>query len=285
MKKQKYMALINNYSDSNETMKKLEDQGAINVRVLFDLERERLMDDFTKNEKVKFFARRQETNSKVDVKTDKELQVHTNYSLESSLKNAKIDSSRLIDTHDSLLVSNSLFEFVPTTKIKGMEDYITESSHYKYYDMTELNVPIEREYTLNFPKTLNIYSYEQENDTIFDSPKLGTTGVLNYYLLDGGSLLPVLALDVRKGQTILDMCSAPGGKSLIALQTLMPDFIVCNDISKERIDRIYNVFKTYLYDLNERWIDSGKLKITKEDGRYIQHGNYDRIIVSSSIKR
>jgi len=47
-------------------------------------------------------------------------------------------------------------------------------------------------------------------------------GVLDYYMLDGGSLLPVLALGVNPGDRVLDMCAAPGGKSLMILQTLFP---------------------------------------------------------------
>jgi 16S rRNA C967 or C1407 C5-methylase (RsmB/RsmF family) len=45
---------------------------------------------------------------------------------------------------------------------------------------------------------------------------------IDYYLLDGASLLPVLALNVNPGDRVLDMCAAPGGKSLLMLQTLFP---------------------------------------------------------------
>lgn len=47
---------------------------------------------------------------------------------------------------------------------------------------------------------------------------------LGYYLMDGGSILPVLALDLKLGDRVLDMCSAPGGKALAALQTLLPGY-------------------------------------------------------------
>lgn len=40
--------------------------------------------------------------------------------------------------------------------------------------------------------------------------------------MDGGSILPVLALDLKLGDKVLDMCSAPGGKALTVLQTLLP---------------------------------------------------------------
>lgn len=51
---------------------------------------------------------------------------------------------------------------------------------------------------------------------------LNFPGIADYYLMDGGSLLPVLALGVNPGDRVLDMCAAPGGKSLLILQTLFP---------------------------------------------------------------
>lgn len=43
-----------------------------------------------------------------------------------------------------------------------------------------------------------------------------------YYLLNAASLLPVLALRVRDGERILDLCSAPGGKALAIMQSATP---------------------------------------------------------------
>jgi 16S rRNA C967 or C1407 C5-methylase (RsmB/RsmF family) len=39
--------------------------------------------------------------------------------------------------------------------------------------------------------------------------------------MDGASLLPVLALGIEKGDTVLDLCASPGGKSLAILQTML----------------------------------------------------------------
>lgn len=44
-------------------------------------------------------------------------------------------------------------------------------------------------------------------------------GLLGYYLMDAASVLPCLALDVQEGHNVLDLCAAPGGKTLALLQT------------------------------------------------------------------
>ena len=45
---------------------------------------------------------------------------------------------------------------------------------------------------------------------------------VDYYCLDGASILPVLALNIQKDDTILDLCASPGGKTLAMLQTMLP---------------------------------------------------------------
>lgn len=285
LSKQKYVALINNYSDSDETKTKLENLGALNIRVLFKLEKENIQERLSKNKKIRELNKIWEMDKEMDkevVEQNTETTTQINFSLESSLQNAEIDSSRIIDS-DISSSSVNLYEFVPATKIKGMEDFIQESTHYKYYDNTNLSITVQKEYDIHFPNHLDVYSFESSNNTNFDPPRMGSTGVLNYYLMDGGSLLPILALDIKPGNTILDLCAAPGGKSLLAIQTLYPGFLLSNDITNGRVDRLYNVFKTYLYDFNEKWVKTNKIKITTVDGRYIEEENFDRIIVVALI--
>lgn len=35
--------------------------------------------------------------------------------------------------------------------------------------------------------------------------------------MDGASILPVLALDIKKGEEVGDLCASPGGKTLSIL--------------------------------------------------------------------
>jgi len=88
---------------------------------------------------------------------------------------------------------------------------------------------------------------------------------LDYYLLDGASVLPVLALDLQPGDAVLDMCAAPGGKILSIFQTLMPHLMVANDIQKSRVNRIHKVIDQYIASINHGKI----LFVTERDARFI----------------
>ncbi|XP_044253302.1 5-methylcytosine rRNA methyltransferase NSUN4 [Tribolium madens] len=272
--KQKYVAVVNNYSDCEATMARLELQGALNMRTLFKLEKQYSKERRTVQEK-------QKTLNEVH-RIDRELELRVNepknVSLQASLDSAELDLRRIIDTQNALS-GEILHEFVPATKIKGKEDFIPESTHYKFYKNDNFEVFIEEEFDIHFPEHLNVYCFEEGNHSDFEVSSSGSTGVLDYYMMDGGSVLPVLALDIRPGNTILDLCAAPGGKTLLAIQTLYPSRIIANDVSMSRTNRIYKVSKQFLYDLNERWLRPGKLMITNFDGRSFPQENFDRILV------
>lgn len=279
--KQKHVAVLNNYSDTEPTIKFLLAKGALNMRTLFDLEKGHLQDEYTKNKRQRDLQRiwesEKEETTNPDIKSV-EKQEKSSFSLSHSLDNAQIDSSRIIDGHNSTSI---LYEFVPATKIKGREHFIPENEGTNIYqDSNQIeNFMAVEEDTISFPEHLNIFCFEEANGTIFANPRRGSTQVLNYYLMDGASVLPVLALDLQPGSRMLDICSAPGGKSLIALQTLYPDFLRCNDLSISRTNRIFTVMKQYLYDFQERWLDPGKIVVSHEDGRYLQGAGFDRVLV------
>nr|CAI5858864.1 unnamed protein product [Callosobruchus analis] len=289
--KQKYVAVINNYGDDKETMQDLELTGALNMRTLFNLEKGYLKEERLKNINNKtmdeIFRLDKELERTVETKNEddprlpvtNEKPTAKDFSLASSLEKAKYDTRRLIDLKDPLS-TETLHEFLPATEIKGKEDFIPESTHYKLYDQqTHFAVKIEKEYDMPFPDHLNIYCYERDNKSDFEAPKRGQTEVFNYYLMDGGSILPVLALELKPGNKLLDMCSAPGGKSLLALQTFFPDFVVANDNSSSRLNRVASVFRQFLYDFEEKWVKTGKIRLSQRDGRCISEECFDRILV------
>lgn len=87
------------------------------------------------------------------------------------------------------------------------------------------------------------------------------TGLMPWYWLDPASILPPLALDVRPGQRVLDMCAAPGGKSIVLAQLLFGGIVdeqertcnsglfgalTCNEIDAKRRGRLLSVLRQYL---------------------------------------
>lgn len=324
----KYCAVINNFGDSDIALSDLQNIGALNMRTLFELEKENIknkkQEERRNKELQKIFNLDRKLEQMANAKQQEELESlyphrensegtcvpgdinilnksssDTSHvlsdsinrkdgdeefgdgldekSLESSLKDAEIDTQRLIDPASGLSAS-ALYEYVPATRLKGLEDWIVESDHYRYYRKdTDFPVCIEQDNDFIFPGHLQVLTFERGNVSSFPAPKRGSTGVLNYYMLDGGSLLPVLALGLNPGDRVLDMCAAPGGKSLMMLQTLFPAHLVCNDVWESRIKRIKSVIKQYVYD-TDKW--KNQLVVTQRDGRDIDEYNvYNKILV------
>ncbi|TRY77507.1 hypothetical protein DNTS_035097 [Danionella cerebrum] len=67
-----------------------------------------------------------------------------------------------------------------------------------------------------------------------------------YYLLNAASILPVLTLNVKEGEHVLDLCAAPGGKSLTILQTATPGVLHCNEVDPHRHDWLLKTLDSYV---------------------------------------
>lgn len=68
-----------------------------------------------------------------------------------------------------------------------------------------------------------------------------------YYFLDGASAYAPLALDISPGDKVLDLCAAPGGKSLIMAFALAgKGHLSANDKSENRRFRLQKVLRSYL---------------------------------------
>lgn len=115
---------------------------------------------------------------KEDSEIDAQQQNKKEHSLHADLLKAQIDYARQIDSNSGLN-SALLYEFIPSTRLKGREDWEPESKHLSYYDTTD-NFPVEivSENKLNFPDHLQVYTFENANISIFRSPASGSTGVL-----------------------------------------------------------------------------------------------------------
>ena len=84
----------------------------------------------------------------------------------------------------------------------------------------------------------------------------------NTYFLDSASVLTAYSLPLANAKNILDMCSAPGGKSLILAHRMERTAqLLCNERSSQRRNRLVNVLNTHLSEeIRER------VKVSSNDG-------------------
>ena len=91
---------------------------------------------------------------------------------------------------------------------------------------------------------LDCYFPNSENHMRFAKQDKTNNGYFDYYLLDASSILPVLALDLHPHSTVLDMCAAPGGKSVLISQFLSNQgALVSSEVSNTRRANLVKVSK------------------------------------------
>ncbi|NXX42871.1 NSUN3 protein, partial [Tricholaema leucomelas] len=100
-----------------------------------------------------------------------------------------------------------------------------------------------------------------------------------YFLLNAASLLPVLALEVKDGEDVLDLCAAPGGKSVGILQCASPGKFHCNESDLLRSRRLKQTIESFIPDA---FINL--LMFSTLDGRQIgdlKPELYDKVLVDA----
>lgn len=112
----------------------------------------------------------------------------------------------------------------------------------------------------------------------------GSEGLLGYFVMDPGSVWIAEALHVQPGDRVLDMCAAPGGKSLVLIEAACPTAnqdaeVILNEISETRRERLKKVIQQYVpRDRRESVRISGK-----DGGLFAKShpGHFDRILVDA----
>ncbi|XP_036412145.1 5-methylcytosine rRNA methyltransferase NSUN4 isoform X1 [Colossoma macropomum] len=113
----------------------------------------------------------------------------------------------------------------------------------------------------------------------FKPARPDSNGLLTYYLLDAASVLPVLALDVQPGHSVLDLCAGPGGKTLALLQAQAVRFLWANDLSGSRTARLRRTLQSYL---PRELLTEDRVYITSLDGRQWRNKDehqFDKVLV------
>ncbi|NWU16259.1 NSUN4 methyltransferase, partial [Cephalopterus ornatus] len=127
---------------------------------------------------------------------------------------------------------------------------------------------------------IKCYTFPRGDITRFYPARPDTLGLLGYYLMDAASLLPVLALDVQWDDLVLDLCAAPGGKTLALLQTglcVSGGHLAANDVSVSRTKRLHQILHNYVpKEVRET------VSVTSCDGRDwqdVEGGTFHKVLV------
>jgi 16S rRNA C967 or C1407 C5-methylase (RsmB/RsmF family) len=126
-------------------------------------------------------------------------------------------------------------------------------------------------------KVLDYPCYTEELKGIFE--KRTAEGLKKYYVMDPASIICAKSLNVQEGDFVLDMCAAPGGKSLILLESIKSGELWCNEVSEARRHKLKNVIQEYV----PKEIRGNVFIKGKDGNRYgLMHPDtFDRILVDA----
>ncbi|KPI86211.1 hypothetical protein ABL78_4724 [Leptomonas seymouri] len=114
-------------------------------------------------------------------------------------------------------------------------------------------------------------------DGIIDKPPIDAFGIKAYYLMDYASTYIVEQLQVGSFDKVLDMCAAPGGKSIAIAQFLSPDgSLSCNETRADRCARLRRNLQEHIPVNYVPWL------VTQRDAQtWYDPGAYTRVLVDA----
>ncbi|XP_037552431.1 tRNA (cytosine(34)-C(5))-methyltransferase, mitochondrial [Nematolebias whitei] len=176
---------------------------------------------------------------------------------------SSVSNSKYEEGQDTLLSPPYISKCPP-------EDYILQPDATSQDSLTE--------FILSLPHS-SLQCYVHPHPLRFPSQAHRPGWLKQYYLLNAASLLPVLALQVRDGDKVLDLCSAPGGKAIAIMQSATPALLCCNEPDPHRRDWLSKTLESFLpHSLNNSVI------VSAQDGRSFGHskpGFYDKVLVDA----
>ncbi|KAK7823350.1 hypothetical protein U0070_007692 [Myodes glareolus] len=128
-----------------------------------------------------------------------------------------------------------------------------------------------------YPKSMKCYLSRSPDRMPSERHQAGS--LKKYYLLNAASLLPVLALEPSDGETVLDLCAAPGGKSVALLQCASPGYLLCNEYDSLRVRWLRQTLESFI---PQPLINV--IKVSELDGREMgdaQPETFDKVLVDA----
>ncbi|TKR89123.1 hypothetical protein L596_013269 [Steinernema carpocapsae] len=231
----KFIAIANRFSNSFET----------NQQILADIGSEDLIAKLTSGKKAsERIAEKKKRTEEKPLEADE----YVEHGVEAP---KQMDEELLDDRSDA-----SLGEFTqPTQSVTSGELQMGMKDAESRLDRLDIkvtglegqfaNLPSKEDF-IYYPRELKAFTFPRGSMADFPFPNKDADGVPGWWLLDGGSLVPVLALNLQHGDTVLDMCAAPGGKSLLVLQTGLAKKLVCNDFKLARLGQLQKALSMYV---------------------------------------
>jgi len=98
----------------------------------------------------------------------------------------------------------------PSTQLGPIKVFIAACHNWYLFKLSCVNVACQ----------VQTHSCNEAHESYEQPTSDAQSRLLSWYWLDEASLLPALMLDPKSGHTVLDMCAAPGGKSLMLASML-----------------------------------------------------------------
>ncbi|OAD06519.1 hypothetical protein MUCCIDRAFT_35434 [Mucor lusitanicus CBS 277.49] len=128
---------------------------------------------------------------------------------------------------------------------------------------------------------VSIPCYASKTMSRFPQPSKDSANVTDYYILDAASVLATEALDIQPDEQVLDICAAPGGKTLSVLQRLDKQYgrLTSNEIASDRRRRLRQVIESYL---PPDVVEEVSTVVGKDGTRYYgEPEQYDKVLLDA----
>ncbi len=125
------------------------------------------------------------------------------------------------------------------------------------------------------PVSCKIFSHQDP-----EPPPLSSNSILDFYNMDRASAVVPYFMEISSGQNVLDMCAAPGGKSLIIWELMNASGkLVLNDISQSRRFKLKNIINSYIPKQLQHGIQISGMDANKFGLRY--PNTFDRVLLDA----